>query len=374
MRIIHVIPALTKGGGEKVAVDLANMAHQHGDDVSFVVGWAVDPTFLQNSIHPSIPIRFIGADKNQAFLKMPWWIFSNRKFLLTTDVIHCHLTYSSFFACLIYFLKKIIRKKKPVVIATNHSVGMGIPNFKRWINAKMFSVKDGVVFMALDDYWKRFIEKEKKMNLTVIPNGVAVPSEKDIKQEKSGFFAQTGVPNTCKYLVGTIGVLRPDRNPGLYLPLFEHIYQELGSDVHFVMGGAGSEFENLKNALQGKRYASNFHMIGLVNKPFEILHNLDAYVSLSVGNITGISMIEAAMSGVPVVGIQLLPAHVLGAKDWVWSSSDLNLVAQKITSLYENPDKRKQYMAHQQQHVFSHFTAENMYTSYKAFYQKLLNQ
>ena len=46
MNIVHVLPALTKGGGEKVAVDLANHAARTGHEVTMLV--EITTSRLQN--------------------------------------------------------------------------------------------------------------------------------------------------------------------------------------------------------------------------------------------------------------------------------------------------------------------------------------
>ena len=42
MNIVHVVPALTKGGAERVAVELANHAVGSGHKVTLIAGWSVD--------------------------------------------------------------------------------------------------------------------------------------------------------------------------------------------------------------------------------------------------------------------------------------------------------------------------------------------
>ena len=59
MKITHVLNALIKGGGERVAVDLANQAVDDGHEVTVIVGWQVDPAILRNELHSNIKVFHI---------------------------------------------------------------------------------------------------------------------------------------------------------------------------------------------------------------------------------------------------------------------------------------------------------------------------
>ena len=45
-----MLPALTKGGGEKVAVELANHAARAGHNITIIVGWSVNPRLLRDTL------------------------------------------------------------------------------------------------------------------------------------------------------------------------------------------------------------------------------------------------------------------------------------------------------------------------------------
>ena len=56
MKITHVVPALTKGGGEKVAAELANHASRSGHKTAMIVGWPVDPRLLRDTLLPDVSV------------------------------------------------------------------------------------------------------------------------------------------------------------------------------------------------------------------------------------------------------------------------------------------------------------------------------
>ena len=59
LNIAHIVPALTKGGAERVAVDLANCSARDGHSVSLIVGWKVDAELLFERLDPKINVIYI---------------------------------------------------------------------------------------------------------------------------------------------------------------------------------------------------------------------------------------------------------------------------------------------------------------------------
>lgn len=375
MKIVHVISGLTKGGGERVAAELANKAAEKGDAVTILAAWPVNPEFLQNSINKAVEIKFVSRQNSFAYLKIIPWIFKNKNWLASADVLHCHLSYGAVFGAMAkIILRKILRKNTPAIIETNHAVGMPVPKLNRWMHSKLIMMKDGLVLMAKDPYWTAFVEQHPRLANDFILNGIALQVPEKNEEKKIQFKKELGIPQQSKYLIGTVSMLRPDRKPDLYIPICKDIYQKLGNDVHFILGGDGIEFEKIKLLAAENKLTDIVHMPGLVKVAAEMIGNLDVYVSISVGKTTGISMIEAAMCKVPVVGIQLTEDYVSSDEDWVWAHTDLNKVAERIIFLIENEDERKALAEKQFKYVNEHFTADAMYASYDAFYKKVISK
>lgn len=372
MKIIHVLSGLVKGGGERVAVELANQSAKNGDIVTILAGWPENPGYLQNKIHPDVTVKFITSAKGFAYLKIIPWILTHRTWICSHHILHCHLTFGAFFGALAsILLKKILRKKGPVIVETNHAVGMPVPKFNRWLHSLLVSQLNGMVVMAKDPYWNNFIRKHPYLKFDFIPNGISTVGIENSLREGS-MVQQTGIPENYKYIIGSVSMLRTDRKPWLYVQVFHEIYKALGSDTHFILGGTGEEYDNIENLVKEKGLTGNFHLIGLVNDPAKVIANMDVYISLSVGDMGGISMIEAAMCNVPVIGIQMVENYKAKNDDWVWSHTDSAEVAKKIIFLLKNPGDRDKLKEDQNIYVKKHFTAEAMYNGYNYFYQQIL--
>lgn len=372
MKIIHVLSALVKGGGERVVVELANQAIKNGDTVTILAGWPEDPEYLQNKIHPGVAVKFISRKKGMVYIKIIPWILTNRKWIGSHDVLHCHLTFGAVFgAATSMLLKKIFRYKRPVIIETNHAVGMPVTKTNRRVHAAMVSQLDGMVLMAKDPYWDKFINNHPRLKIDLILNGISVNEIKGTVEIKNKLLKQFGIPEDHQYIIGTISMLRTDRQPWLYVKVFDEIYKALGNKTHFILGGSGEEYDKIKSLVDEAGLTGNFHLIGLVNDPVQVLSTLDLYISLSVGGVAGISMIEAAMCNVPVVGIQMIENYKRKTDDWVWSDRDINEVATKAISLLQNREELNKLREDQNQYVKKHFTSEAMYNAYHSFYKRI---
>ncbi|HVK97649.1 MAG TPA: glycosyltransferase family 4 protein, partial [Flavisolibacter sp.] len=172
MKIVHVIPALTKGGGERVAVELANFAADSGNQVTILAAFPVAPSLLQHLIHPQIEIKFVSKNGRASYLQMLWWIARNLQWLSSFDILHCHLTYGAFFASLTRILRRIRFIKKPCIVETYHAVGMPISSLHRKIHSQLARQRDALVLMAKDEYWQQFILNNKNLLTRIIPNGI----------------------------------------------------------------------------------------------------------------------------------------------------------------------------------------------------------
>ncbi|HIL34688.1 MAG TPA: hypothetical protein EYG28_04710, partial [Nitrospiria bacterium] len=104
MKIVHVLPALTKGGGERVVVELANHAARAGHEVSIIAAFPVDSALLPNVLHPDVRVRYVSDlvdSRVGKYLCVLPWLWRYRLWLAEQDILHCHLTYGSMFGSVV---------------------------------------------------------------------------------------------------------------------------------------------------------------------------------------------------------------------------------------------------------------------------------
>src|SRR3569833_832498 len=86
MKIAHVIPALTKGGAERVVVDLANAAVDDGHDVSIVAAVPAPPELIAGELRHEVNVMHVGTGSiRPAYLRLVPRLIRNRKWLFGQD-------------------------------------------------------------------------------------------------------------------------------------------------------------------------------------------------------------------------------------------------------------------------------------------------
>jgi glycosyltransferase involved in cell wall biosynthesis len=361
MRILQVIPTLTKGGAERVVVELANASIVSGDNVTVLLAYPADYGLNQRFLKSEIVVRLVSSKRTSRlfqYCKLPFWVTKNWHFLKGFDVIHCHLTFGLVFGLIVSINRKLSRGRNPKLVATCHMVGVRghIERFNR-ICSYFF---DSFVLMALDNEWRKFISSANRTNIEIVPNGISAtkPVSQLSKKLKSDYF-----------VVGTISRLDAERRPLLFLEVFSELLKlDSIRQYKFILGGEGKErgkLEGLSKEL-GLNEALNF--TGLIRDPHEIFSRIDLYVSLNVEALTGIAGLEAVFADLPVVAIQLSPNYTTGAADWIWSDSVPRNVAKKILQLANDPIETKKLASQQNLHACRQYSTQSMMDGYRKIY------
>jgi len=332
MRILQVLPHLSKGGAERVVVELSNSLIADDHEVTLLLAFPVDPSLNQQHLNQKINVQFVSeVSRNRllAYLKLPFYIVRNWKVLKTYDAIHCHLSFGLVFGSLSAIFRRITKTENLRIIATCHVVGGGISSVRRALNERLSYFFDVFALMAQDAHWRNFISGKSKKNIQVVVNGIsASPWESAIKPLRE---------NPIR-TIGTISRLERERKPWLFLETFAHLKELTNGQVHFVLGGDGPEKENLEALSKKLKLTEVLSMPGLIHNPKELLESIDLYVALNVEEVTGIAGLEAVFTGIPTVSIQLSPVYTEGVNDWIWSDQDPQIVAVEIARLLEKPE------------------------------------
>jgi glycosyltransferase involved in cell wall biosynthesis len=370
MRIAHVVPSLSKGGGERVAVDLANWAVGHGHRVTVIAGARVDEGLLRGDLLPGVEVRYVARRETRwaPYLGLLPWLWRNRKWLADQDILHCHMTFAAVLGTVVHAARRIGRGRRPAVVETYHAVGMPIPALHRRLHAFMARRRDGLILMAEDPFWSRFLAAHPRLPSAVIPNGIVIDRREATPEERLAYRRSVGIPDGCRWVVGTIGRLQSARRPWLYPRIFAAIAERLGPDVHFLIGGEGPERGRVEAAIAEQGLDGRVHLPGLVLDPSLPLSAIDLYLTLNVGPVTGIAALEAAASGRPVLAMQFVEGYQPSERDWIWSSTDLDEIGRRAADLLADPAALGALAERQRAHVAAHRTVEAMAKAYFGLY------
>jgi glycosyltransferase involved in cell wall biosynthesis len=365
MKIVHVLPSLARGGGERLTIELANRQVEAGQDVALVVGSALPAELAHGGLDPRVEAHFITSDRGRLrYRAMLPWIWRNRSWLASRDVLHCHLTYGALFA---EAFRRLAGVTRPAIVETYHAVGMPIPRWLRALHARLASGWDGLTMMVDDPYWRDFSQRHPQIVSRVIPVGVEAPPKVSTSAARA-YRESLAIPEDAR-IVTSIGRLVAERRPRSYVPVFAQVAEAMGRDIHFLMGGEGPEREAIEADAKEAGLADRLHLPGLVTEIELPLAVSDLYVTANVGPVPGVAGLQAVAAGIPVVALQLRGDYAAGPGDWIWSSSDAREIASKAVELLRDPSASGVMAKKQAVHLSTHHSAPAMAAAYEEFYR-----
>lgn len=370
MKIVHVIPALTKGGAERVVIDLANAAVSNGHEVAIIVAAEAPPECRPGKLRPEVQSCVINSRSSVrgAYPKLIPWIVRNRRWLLGQDVVHCHLTFGAAFGAVLQLIRSLSRDGGPAIVETYHAIGMAITNRARALHSVLMTGRDAIALMAEDPYWQDYAQSRPNQLFRTIPNGISPPPSSGRAGSQHFRAAKTGIPTRPRAVVGSVSRLVPARRPDLLLDVFANVAAALGPDVHFLLAGEGPEWKSLESQSRRLGLERQVHLPGLSLDPSESIGLMDLYLTVNVGSITGIAAIEAAFLGVPVIALQLRRDYAPSETDWIWSSTETEAIAARAAELLGDPDGLCALAQKQQAHAKANHDVEGMAEAYDRLY------
>jgi glycosyltransferase involved in cell wall biosynthesis len=369
MRILQVIPALSRGGAEAVVIDLSNSLAQNGHAVTVLLAHPVsDAESRAGSIRFGIDLKYLSDSQEKRFglyRSLIFFIFGKRKFINQFDVVHCHLSFGQFFGIIWKITTILNLRRGPRFIYTCHNVGANSPKWKDPFDQFSTRFFDAFVLMAQNRLWRDFTSSHKKSNIFLIENGISmsINTNRD-RSEKM---------NRRVLTIGTISRLQSERKPWRFLEVFAALNKISESEFQFVIGGDGPLRSSLEAQALALGLGPKITFRGMILDSVSFIDSLDVYLSLNVRSTTGIAGLEAVFTAVPVVAIQALPNYKYGNFDWIWSDPDPEAVAAEIFRLSNSPEQVEHVVMRQQQVAAERFTSEIMTLRYQNIYSSPLS-
>jgi glycosyltransferase involved in cell wall biosynthesis len=369
MKIVHVLPSLARGGGERLAIELANRQVAAGHEVAFVIGSRLPASMTHDGLDDRVTTHFVTSDRGRTrYRALLPWIWRKRAWLSSSDILHCHLTYGALFGTVLHGILRVPRR--PAIIETYHAVGMPIPRALRWLHARLARNWDGLTLMVDDPYWSEFSGSNSNVLFKVIPVGVeALPPVS--AGDRLAYRTILGIPHDA-VVVTTIGRLVAERRPRSYVPVFTRIAKFIEGEVQFLMGGDGPERRAIEADADAAGILDRLHLPGLITKVEMPLAISNLYVTANVGPVPGVAGLQAVAAGIPVIAVQLSPDFESRASDWIWSSRDPDEIADKAVAILSNRGAGSELASRQHAYLEAHHSAAAMASAYEDFYSEAI--
>lgn len=224
------------------------------------------------------------------------------------DVIHCNTPMGGIVTRL---AAKKSRKHGTKVYYTAHGFHFykGAPK-KNWIVfypiERLFSrITDKLITITAEDY--RLAQQKFHCQVERI-HGVGVDEKRYFpvsEEEKQELRTSMGVDKEQK-LILCIGELLPNKNQTMAIKMMQEVIKKFPT-AQLLLAGNGPEKEQLENKIKEYGMQSNVKLLGYVTNLQDYQHIVDVAVSCSKREGLPLNIVEAMLSGTPVVSIHFHP-------------------------------------------------------------------
>ena len=180
------------------------------------------------------------------------------------------------------------------------------------------------------------------------------------------------LPAGCP-VVGTVGALVPHKSQVDLVEATAHLVRDV-PDVRVLIVGEGELRNALERRIRHHHLEAHVTLTGFRNDVPSLLHGLDLYVTSSVTEGFGSSVLDAMSAGLPVVGTRAggVPESVVdGETGLLVPVRDPMALATAMTGMLRDGNARRKFGAAGQQRVRERFSASRMVDGIAAVYEGL---
>ena len=184
-----------------------------------------------------------------------------------------------------------------------------------------------------------------------------------------------------KYLVGYVGVIGKQEGLAYLVEACEYaVKHKEREDIHFICVGDGTELENIKNYAKEKKVTEYFTFTSRISdqKLLEVLNTADICVNPDEYNVmndksTMNKIMEYMALAKPIVQFDLTEGRFTAQEAALYAECNNSIdLAEKITFLLDNPEKRKQMGEFGYNRVKDklewQYEKENLYKAYRRLF------
>lgn len=381
MRVVHVLPTYDSAGPSNVCYGICRGLAQSGVDASIISLRPPDPAALPRLAEAGIELHSLNM--RGLWDSSPRGPLRDLLSRLAPEVAHTHGLRPDTLAAPIARAQGV-----PVVLSTVHCALLDYyrltlpyplaawPTYL-WQRRALQRSTDAIVFVS--DAARRSLVHSPFLPLRhpcmrVIHNGVPArqlglgpdtPVADDIRALKAA-----GLP-----LVGAVAVLTPLKNLASLLRAAA-CCRDRGVPCQIVLVGDGEERAALQTLAVELGLDAHTHLLGYRSDVPRILPGLDAFALTSRTEGLPLAVIEAMLSGVPVLATRVggVPEIIRdGETGLLVPAGDDAALAAQVHRLLTQPDLRRQLAEAGRAHAEAHLTDTAMADQYLSLYRELLD-
>lgn len=366
IRVVHIVPMLTSGGAERVAVHIVRgLNRQQYEPVVISYAGRMDCDLDDMLDDPGIEVRYLG--------KRPGFDYRMYRRLYPVlrdcrpDIVHTHLH------VLRYALPFLLLLKRASLLHTVHNLAeREIEPRARWI--QRYALKHGVVPVA--------VAKEVALSLErlygippcrVIPNGIPTTQYASRQVSRKDWRAKVGFGDEDILFV-CVGRFAPQKNHCLLLRAFAK-GPAFDPKARLVLVGEGVLREKLEQQAKELGVAQQVHFLEVRADIPELLGAMDVFVLSSDYEGNPLSVMEAMAAGLPIVSTAAGGVPDLfenGREGFLVLPGDVRGLAGAMVFLLRDGEARRSLGMAAARRARENFDVSEMVHAYEEVYEDLI--
>jgi glycosyltransferase involved in cell wall biosynthesis len=366
IRVLHIVPTLSGGGGEQVAIHLLrNMDRSWFEPMAisfFDRRGAEAERLLENE---GITVTYLG--KRLGFdPRMAWRIRETIK-QRKPDVVHTHLT------CLRYALPALVASRGSLTaVHTVHNLAQREVIRRDQLLYRFAFRRLGVTPVAIADAVHKSIQEVYRVTAPLIRNGIPVSQYQGTHEMRLKWREQHQIaPDEIVFV--NVARLSPQKNQRLLLHALARVASRHRRLCCLLVGSGPLESE-LRQQAEALSLQNKVRFLGQREDVREILAASDVGVLSSDWEGNPLSVMEIMASGKPMIATAVggVPELVLPGTGFLVSAGDVVAFADAMERLVCDPDLRARMGAAGTELAQRHFSASAMARQYEHLYEAQL--
>lgn len=304
MRILHIIPALRKGGAERIAMDIcAELATREGVEVKLIY---LNDVVEYDTNNLRYPVQYIPSSVQLSITKSNTYNVAELERLINNwqpGIIHSHLFESEIVSRSITYPKAKwfthchdnMRQFRSFSLATMSNKQLLTEYYEKRYLLKRYAMNGGNTFICISGnnckYFMQAVQAKYKVELLHNAINVSNFEDKQLENKKAD--------GTIKLV--TVGRLDDNKNQVFLLDVLKTLLSTQPATLSIIGDGSNKAMLQQKAEQLGISQHIIFH--GNSNNVSSLLWQADIYVHSALTEGFGLVLIEAMAAGLPVVSL-----------------------------------------------------------------------
>ncbi|HYA14746.1 MAG TPA: glycosyltransferase, partial [Syntrophales bacterium] len=289
---------------------------------------------------------------------------------LKPDIVHTYLFSANSYGRIASMFSGV-----PIIIASERNlpeIGMDKSLYQICLDRFLLFFSHGLIcnsYKAAGSLVNKYFFDEKKV--FTVHNGINIDE----------FWEKSSSHNICRIapkVVGTVGRLWPQKNHKVFLDMAKKVLDRTKEkNVKFLIVGDGPLRNVLENYSKQLQIENNVTFTGERTDVPALLHGMDIFVMTSLYEGMSNAIMEAMLSGLPVVATAVGGNSELvidGKTGFLYPPNDSGMIVEKVVSLINNEKMAKEMGDNGRKKISDEFGINKMLRETEKIYLKLLTQ